>query len=115
METEQRLKVHPILGTIEKGRRVTFYHDGKPMEGYEGEPIAAALKAAGVQIHRYTAKKHSPRGIFCAIGRCTDCVMVVNGEPNVRTCMTPLKEGMTVDTQYGTSAEPFAEQEGGRT
>jgi len=104
-----RIEEHPILGEVEKGRKVTFTHDGQVLEGYEGEPIAVALKAAGVLTHRYTAKKHSPRGIFCAIGRCTDCVMVVDGEPNIRTCMTPLREGMTVDTQYGTSAEAFTE------
>lgn len=65
------------------------------------DSIAAALKAAGVMVHRYTAKQHKPRGIFCAIGRCTDCVMIVNGVPNVRTCVTPLEEGMQIQTQYG--------------
>lgn len=95
-----RIKDHPILGKTQKGKLVEFYMDGKPLKGYEGEPIAAALKAAGVMVHRHT-KKHSPRGMFCAIGRCTDCVMVVNGKPNVRTCVTPLKEGMLVETQYG--------------
>ena len=80
------------------------------LTGYEGEPIAAALKAQGVMIHRYTKKEHKPRGIFCAIGRCTDCVMVVNGKPNIRTCVTPLEEGMKVQTQYGVSDKPFEEQ-----
>lgn len=102
-----RIEEHPILGAPEKGRMVTFSFDGKEIEGYEGEPIAAALKAAGVMVHRYTQKEHKPRGIFCAIGRCTDCVMVVNGKPNIRTCVTPLEEGMQVCTQYGVSAEPF--------
>lgn len=74
------------------------------MEGYEGEPIAAALRAEGVMTHRYTKKLHQPRGIFCAIGRCTDCVMVVDGKPNTRTCVTMLKEGMVVETQYGVEA-----------
>lgn len=106
---ETRITAHPILGTYEKGKKVTFTYDDKELTGYEGEPIAMALKANGILIHRYTARKHKPRGIFCAIGRCTDCVMVVDGEPNVRTCMTPLREGMKVQTQYGTSAEPFAE------
>ena len=78
------------------------------MEGYEGEPIAAALRVAGVMAHRYTAKRHEPRGVFCAIGRCTDCVMVVDGKPNVRICITPLKEGMVVETQYGASAKEEA-------
>lgn len=100
-----RILEHPILGEIEKGKLVTFTYDGKKLQGYEGEPIAAALKAAGVMVHRYTKKRHEPRGIFCAIGRCTDCVMVVDGVPNVRTCVTPLREGMKVQTQYGASAE----------
>ena len=64
-----------------------------------------ALKANGIEIHRYTTKLHKPRGMFCSIGRCTDCVMVVDGVPNVRTCMTPLREGMKVQTQYGVSAK----------
>ena len=102
----ERIKEHPILGVQEKGELVKFTFDGKEIEGYEGEPIAAALKAAGVMVHRYTQKEHKPRGIFCAIGRCTDCVMVVNGKPNVRTCITPLEEGMTVETQYGASTKP---------
>ena len=100
-----RIAEHPILGAPEKGRLVTFTYDGRPMQGYEGEPIAMALKAAGVMVHRYTAKRHEPRGILCAIGRCTDCVMVVDGKPNVRTCMTPLREGMTVQTQDGVTAK----------
>ena len=105
-----------ILGVPQKGRLVNFTYDGQKIQGYEGEPIAAALKAAGILIHRYTKKEHTPRGIFCAIGRCTDCVMVVDGVPNVRTCVTPLKAGMKVQTQYGVSAEPFEEQKtGGQT
>lgn len=100
-----RIKEHPILGEFEKGEKVTFFFDGKEMEGYAGEPIAAALLAAGVKVHRYTSKLHKPRGVYCAIGRCTDCVMVVNGEPNVRTCITPLEKGMHVETQDGLGAK----------
>ena len=107
---EARIEEHPILGVQEKGRAVIFKFNGRELEGYEGEPIAAALKANGLMVHRYTKKEHKPRGIFCAIGRCTDCVMVVDGVPNVRTCITPLKEGMDVKTQYGVSEKPFEEQ-----
>ena len=107
---DARIAVHPILGKQEKGRLITFYFDGKPMQGYEGEPIAMALKAQGVMVHRYTNKQHKPRGIFCAIGRCTDCVMVVDGKPNIRTCDTPLKAGMQVQTQYGVRAMKEVDQ-----
>ena len=100
-----RIEEHPILGTYQKGKIVTFTLDGKEMQGCVGEPIAAALKAAGVMVHRHTLKNDAPRGIFCAIGRCTDCVMIVDGQPNVRTCVTPLRAGMRVQTQYGVSAK----------
>ena len=104
MESE-RISEHPILGIPEKGKIISFTLDGKEMQGCEGEPVAAALRAAGILKHRETSKLHRPRGIFCAIGRCTDCVMVVDGVPNTRTCITPLREGMKVQTQYGCSAE----------
>lgn len=98
-----RITNHPILGGLPQRKKVTFTYNGRSLEGYEGEPVAAALKANGVMAHRYTAKTHEPRGIFCAIGRCTDCVMVVDGKPNIRTCITPLQAGMKVQTQYGVS------------
>lgn len=100
-----RIKEHPILGEAPERKTVTFTYDGKTMEGLEGEPVATALRAAGVMVHRYTKKKHEPRGVFCAIGRCTDCVMIVDGKPNVRTCITPLEAGMVVETQYGVTAK----------
>jgi len=100
-----RITTHPIIGDYKKGKKISFIYNGQAMEGYEGEPIAAALKAAGVMVHRYTSKKHEPRGVFCAIGRCTDCVMVVDGKPNTRTCVTQLEEGMIIETQYGVGTE----------
>lgn len=50
----ERIENHPILGETPKRKKVTFSYDGKLLEGYEGEPIATALKAAGVMAHRYT-------------------------------------------------------------
>lgn len=96
-----RIEEHPILGVFEKGKQIQFTFDGKTMEGFEDEPIAVALRSNGVMIHRHTTKKNEPRGIFCAIGRCTDCIMVVNGIPNIRTCVEQLKEGMVIQTQMG--------------
>lgn len=101
----ERITMHPILGESPEGKRVEFTCDGEKLEGYEGEPIASALRVNGIMVHRYTAKRQEPRGVFCAIGRCTDCVMIVDGIPNVRTCITPLKAGMVVQTQYGVSAK----------
>jgi predicted molibdopterin-dependent oxidoreductase YjgC len=100
-----RIEEHPILGQFEKGPKIQFTFDGQPMEGFEGEPIAIALHSNDVLIHRYTTRRNEPRGMFCAIGRCTDCIMVVNGRPNIRTCVEPLKSGMVVETQKGKGPE----------
>lgn len=99
-----RVLDHPILGTAELGREVTIEVDGQPVQAHEGEPIAAALMAAGLRVLRHTVKRHEPRGVFCAIGRCTDCAMTVDGRPNVRTCVTPVREGMRIETQDGLGA-----------
>jgi hypothetical protein len=104
-----RIDEHPILGKFEKGKKVRFTFDGQTMEGFEGEPIAVALRSHGVMVHRYTTKRNDPRGVFCAIGRCTDCIMVVDGVPNVRTCVEPLREGMIVQTQIGKGPEKKSE------
>ncbi len=96
-----RIIHHPILGDQPEAREITITVDGRPVQAREGEMIAAALVAAGIKRFRTTSKGHDPRGVFCAIGRCTDCVMVVNGRANVRTCVTPVEEGMAVATQAG--------------
>lgn len=96
-----RIYEHPILGRMKERRKIFIKVDGKQIEAYEGEPIAAALLAAGIKVFRYTEKEKEPRGLFCAIGRCTDCVMTVNGVPNIRTCITPVREGMEIETQIG--------------
>jgi len=95
------IKDHPILGKLEKRKKVKIIVDGEEMEAYEGEMIASALLAHGKKFFRYTKRYKEPRGVFCAIGRCTDCVMNVNGIPNIRTCVTPAEEGMKIETQKG--------------
>ncbi len=97
----QRIIEHPVLGPLPDVPMVKIIVDGEPMEAREGEMIAAALIANGKKYFRKTIKTHEPRGIYCGIGRCTDCVMTVNGIPNVRTCITPVEGGMVIETQMG--------------
>lgn len=98
---ERRVLEHPVLGGLPEVRTVHFTFDGQPLTGIEGEPILAALAAHGVRCCRSTAHRGEPRWFYCGIGRCTDCVMIVDGIPNVRTCVTPVAEGMRVETQRG--------------
>ena len=88
---------HPIFGTRKKGNRVKIYFEGKELFAEEGEPVAVALLEAGLRDFRVTRKRHEPRGVYCAIGRCTDCMMVIDGQPNTRTCVTPVAEGMRIE------------------
>jgi predicted molibdopterin-dependent oxidoreductase YjgC len=94
------ITAHPIL-EFKRGRKVKFYFEDRELEGYEGLPIAAALHAAGIKVLRISEKHKRPRGFFCAVGKCSSCLMEVNGRPNVMVCMEPLSEGMTVRRQKG--------------
>lgn len=98
-----RVDEHCILDVENKGALVEITVDGKTIQAHEGEPILAALLAAGIKVNRYTVKRHEPRGLFCGIGQCSDCSMIVDGHANVRTCITPVKAGMVVQTQDGLS------------
>jgi predicted molibdopterin-dependent oxidoreductase YjgC len=100
-----RILNHPILGFLESRKKVEINVDGKKIEAFEGEPIAAAMMACGVRALRKTRKRQQWRGVFCGIGRCTDCMMIVDGIPNVRTCITPVKSDMVVKTQVGFGEE----------
>ena len=95
-----RITEHPILN-FTRERRLKFTFNGQEMEGYEGDTIAAALHANGVRVMRSSIHRHRPRGLFCNIGNCSSCLMVVNGKPNVRVCIEMLQEGMSIQTQTG--------------
>lgn len=95
-----RIEKHPIL-EFDRKEKVKFTFNGQELEGYKGESIQAALHAAGVKVLGKSLELHRPRGFYCAIGNCSSCQMVVNGVPNVKTCVTELEEGMIVETQEG--------------
>lgn len=93
-----RIYEHPIL-TFDRGEELTIYLDGKPMKAFESETVAAALYANGLREFSKSIKYRRPRGFFCAIGRCSACMMEVDGIPNVRTCVAMCKEGMQIKRQ----------------
>jgi len=96
----RRIREHPILSVRVK-EKVEITVDNRKIHVQKGDNLAAALMSAGVDVFRYTPKRREPRGIFCGIGQCNDCVMVVDGVPDVRTCATRVRKGMVVKTQQG--------------
>jgi predicted molibdopterin-dependent oxidoreductase YjgC len=103
-----RIADHPILGPLDTSQTVTITVDGQDLTALAGEPIAATLLAHGITVCRTAPDSGELRGPFCAVGRCPDCLMTVDGELNVRTCVTPVRDGMRVETQAG-----LGEWEGG--
>jgi len=81
---------------------VTFLFDGKEIEAEPGQSVGAALIAAGYRSWRTTRHAGAPRGVFCGIGICFDCLVTVNGHPNQRACLTEAKDGDEVSPQEGT-------------
>jgi predicted molibdopterin-dependent oxidoreductase YjgC len=82
-------------------RDVSFTLDGVEMRAAEGQSIAGALISGGVTSWRRTRFDDRPRGIFCGIGACFDCLITVNGEPNVRACLAQVRAGDRVERQVG--------------
>jgi predicted molibdopterin-dependent oxidoreductase YjgC len=96
----RRIAAHPIL-SFPPRPEVEFFFESRKLKGLADEPIAAALVANGVKVFRVTEKMHRPRSFFCAVGKCSSCLMEVDGRPNVMVCVEPLKAGMKVKRQVG--------------
>jgi NADPH-dependent 2,4-dienoyl-CoA reductase/sulfur reductase-like enzyme/ferredoxin len=97
--TQYRIEKHPIL-PIPESREIKFTWQGKTYSAKDGETIAAALFANGVRIFGHHQKDHSPLGIFCANGQCSQCMVVADGSP-VKSCMELVKDGMVVEPNDG--------------
>jgi predicted molibdopterin-dependent oxidoreductase YjgC len=78
---------------------VRWTFDGQALHARDGQSVAAALLAAGRRAWRATRRTGEPRGLFCGMGVCYDCLVRVDGLPNVRACQVPVREGMRVETQ----------------
>ena len=83
---------------------ISFTFNGNAYEGAQGQSIAAALMASGVRELRTTRFHKEPRLIFCGIGVCFDCLVVIDGITNQRACLIEAKPGMKVQTQVGSNA-----------
>jgi predicted molibdopterin-dependent oxidoreductase YjgC len=80
---------------------LTIWFEGTAVPARLGDSIAVALLAAGVASTRTTPVSGAPRGPFCMMGACFECLAVVDGRPNVQTCMMPVRDGMQVRRQEG--------------
>src|SRR5713101_5145690 len=84
---------------VDANKKLTFTFDGKPVTALAGQSIGAALYASGVRVFSRSFKYHRPRGLLCVAGDCPNCLMQVDGRPNVRTCIEPARQGQVVRHQ----------------
>ncbi len=80
-----------------RGPQVTIHVNGEAVTAYQGESVHAALIASGIRTLR---KSHhgEGRGVLCGMGVCYECLVTINGVPNIRSCMTEVEAGMEVVT-----------------
>ncbi|WP_282605232.1 (2Fe-2S)-binding protein [Pelagibius sp. Alg239-R121] len=83
---------------------VKIFFDGQLIEAYEGDSVAAALLSTGMKSIRDTAVTATPRGPFCMMGVCFDCLVEIDGLPNRQACMIQVYDGMVVERQSGAAA-----------
>jgi NADPH-dependent 2,4-dienoyl-CoA reductase/sulfur reductase-like enzyme len=96
---------HPTIRPT--GRAIAFQFDGRRIDALEGETIAAALSAADITTFRRTASG-APRGLFCGMGACFDCVVSVNGRIGQRACLMQALDGMDVTSGFPAELAPDA-------
>jgi D-hydroxyproline dehydrogenase subunit gamma len=94
-----------------RGASVNITLDGDQITAQAGDTVAAALLAAGRKAFRTTAVSQSPRGPYCMMGVCFECLVVIDGVGNRQACLTVVQEGMAVETQRG--ARSVASEGGG--
>ena len=82
------------------GESFCFEFEGRSLEAWPGETVAAVLIANGCYTLR-TAEDETPRGVLCGIGVCWECRCIIDGRPNTRACMTEAKPKMSVRRQRG--------------
>ena len=93
-----RLPPHPGE-LIDRSEELEFFYRGKPVRAFHGDTFGSALYASGMRVFSRSFKYHRPRGLLCCSGHCANCQMTVDGEPNVRVCVTPAREGAVVKGQ----------------
>jgi len=82
-----------------RGLPVTIDFEGTPVPAFAGEPVAVALHAAGIDTLARSSKYHRPRGFFCLDGHCAACLLRIDGRPNQRACVTPVRADLACTRQ----------------
>jgi NADPH-dependent 2,4-dienoyl-CoA reductase/sulfur reductase-like enzyme len=101
-EAKNRPQKGPYVESgVKRGPEVEIRVNGRTLCAYEGETIGTVLTAHGIRQIRHTQHRQEPRGLYCCMGSCYECLVTVDGQPNIRACVTPVQQGQQITLQKG--------------
>ena len=92
---------HPVFGALPATKQLTIYFEGSALRVREGLTVAAALMSHGVYQLGHSRNLAGPRGLYCAHGRCQSCLVSIDGVDRVQSCLTLVRDGMTITRSTG--------------
>lgn len=87
-----------LIPAVDRGKEIQIEVDGKLISAYEGETVATALLAANISTFRKTLKNQHPRGVYCGMGVCFECLVTIDGVHAQRACLTYAHDNMKIET-----------------
>ena len=93
------------INKVQRGPKIRIVVNGRKIFAFEGETVHVALTAAGIRNFRIS-KTGEPRGFFCGMGICYECLVTIDNIPNQRACMTLVKDKMEIIVEVS----PFQKQ-----
>lgn len=97
MTSEAQMDGQRLRTELDESEWETILVNGRPTRALKGEPLSSALWASGYKTLRHTRQTKSPRGIYCGMGVCFECLVTIKGKGQVRACMTKVEPGLDVE------------------
>lgn len=79
-----------------KNSLIEIEFDGTVLDALEGEMVASVLMAAGIMNFRDAPVSNTPRGPYCMMGVCFECLVEIDGVGHQQACLVPVRSGMSI-------------------
>lgn len=82
---------------------VTIMLNDQPVTAPVGINVWSAMALAAQPVTRFSDISGAARSAFCGMGTCFDCLVEIDGQPNMQACLTTIRDGMNIRTQGGSN------------
>jgi len=83
---------------LKRGKPILITVNQKKVTAYEGELVSTVLHCEGIRVFQRKQKSGKPSGIYCGMGICYECLVIINGVPNILAFQTPVANRMIIST-----------------